>query len=248
MFHGNRLNNLSLAGHGVAPVIEQISSVPLLAGDLARVAIERAESPRQLSYQEILAGMAANVQIPLANGYVLVPDYRPVGEEDEYIPGDVFTWYFANGMAPYASSGKHRRHDMHHGPSYYQLFQSPSLAACIKESAGVSYANGGIFNFTTAMDRLGDSHVLLTTCEKPDVEKDFGHIQDAKLQLQRLIQLREGESAFATPQLTWRQNQLFGRIWYESDFAQLEDTVDSQLAELPAEEQAEIVRFYARSQ
>jgi hypothetical protein len=219
--------------------------MPIIVSGLAQTALERSEIPRQLTRAEVLDGMAINARIPIANGFMLVPDYPPTGEEDEYIPKERFTWYFSNGMAPYASSGQHVTHDRRHGPSYYQLFQSPSFAACIKDSAGASYNLDRSFYFTSAMDILGDSHVLLTNGVKPDIKKDFGLIQDARLRLQRLIRLRDRNYPLNDPPLTEDQEQLFSRIWHETDFAELEAKVGAQLQALPAHAQEAILGMYA---
>lgn len=245
MFSGDRINTSAAPQFGYTTDAETTQPLPVLPDRVAQPTAEVASTLLLLSREEVLMSMAANTRIPIANGYALVPDYRPAGEEDEYIPQEVFTWYFMNDMAPYASTGEHWKHDRHHGPSYYQLFQSPSFADCIRQSATVSFNLGNTFYFTRVMDKLGDSHVLLTgPHDKPDTESDYGHLLNARRNLQSMIRLRLGEDPNADQQMTWQEMHLFAKIWHETDLAVHEERVDRELMALPAQERDKIIGFY----
>jgi hypothetical protein len=245
MFHTQRLEDLSLPGAGPALSAELTAPVALLTGNLAQAAIELTDMPHIPSREEIAADMAANYSIPVANNFMLVPDFAPAGEEDEFIPGDKFTWYFWNGMIPYASSGEHVSHDTKHAYSYYRLFQSPSFAHCTRVSAGISFQLERSSDFAKAIDRLSDNHILLTDYGARDTDEGYGLIYNSMLQVQRLIRLREWEYSLGDTPLTEDQDELFRRIWQETGFAEHEANINVQLNALPPHKKAEIISSYS---
>lgn len=95
---------------------------------------------------------------PLDNGFRFVIDTRPPGHENDAIPAERFTQYFADDQVPVADKGHRLRdHDQRHIPDYQKMFQSESFADLVRRAARNSVGDPNrCEQFTNTLDSLGD--------------------------------------------------------------------------------------------
>jgi hypothetical protein len=156
--------------------------------DTSSVDAVPAELRRVMPDDELSTRMESNEIIPIAHGWALIPDYRSAGWEDDRIPADEFTAYFADKKIPYASSGINREHDFIHGPSYRDLFQSYSFGDVVARAAMSAIEHVEFSAFAGAIDLFGNMHIYSFLDESElDVETSYNYLQKGRFYLRRLI-------------------------------------------------------------
>lgn len=179
--------------------------------------------------------MRGGRRVPFPNGYTLVQDQRPAGQEDKPIPPVPFTGYFQRRLVPYAS-GVLSDHDCSHAAAYQELLSNTEFAEFVWVAASNAGTNiGPCRKFTGAIDKFSDAHILLTKGDGPSELYDpQRYVDQARNCLGRLIELQTTTAVQPDGIPNAVESDLFGSLWSQTGFAVCELEVN-QIVEARAQ-------------